>query len=638
MRKFLGILFFGVILFTSFSSVIHADSTDINLKIRDGNTVVFSGPVALPSSGNIDLNDDTNTPRSINAQSVLSILNSADILSSDFNISDLQYFTSLSSLYLKCITDTIGQKCDNWQYTVKDSYPDIGMDQNILSGGENVYIYFGPQNKVVLSSNSINTNETLTVTAQKYDYQNNAWLGRSGVTVGLTQPNPNNTFSPTEVQTQPVDVNGQTVFSSIPAGSYNVGVKEDYYFPTESLTVVSAPKPSGSSGGGRMIITPPPTFSVANALAYLKSVQSSDGSFDNSLLYTDWAGIAFGAMNVNDNSKTSILAYLNSHNSLSSLLTDNERHAMALLSLGQNPYSFNGMNYIKVITDSFDSTQFGDVNLVNDDIFALIPLANTGYTANDDIIVKDIAFIISKQKTDGSWEESVDITAAAIQALYPFSSVSGVSSALANASLYLQNSESSDGGWGNVSSTSWAMQAMSALGTLWTKNNKNGLDYLGEQQTTDGAVSPSSETLQNRIWATSYAIAAGSSKPWNAIMQSVSKPVVVICPIGNLFSATTGQACTATAPIDSASLPQANSKIITTSTSETVSLKNKTKLSTLNQATSQNSPINEINSKALSATAVNALPDKTASHTFLIVLEILSGIILLYLVIRFLIK
>ena len=433
--------------------------------------------------------------------------------------------------------------------------------------------------------------------------------------------------------------------------------------------------PSGGGGGG---IAPSSTFDIQKALTYLKSTQDADGSFGNSILYTDWAGIALEAMNANnnssDNSKNTLLSYFNSNNTLSTLLTDNERHAMALLSLGQNPYSFNGVNYIGAITNSFDGTQFGDANLINDDIFALILLKNSGYTTNDDIIVKDIAYIISKQETNGSWENSVDLTASTIQALKSFESITGVENSLSKATNYLTNSQNNDGGWGNdtssssnVSSTSWAMQAMSALGTSSIKNNKTGLDYLGEQQMADGAVSPSSETLQNRIWATSYAIAASSLKPWSAIMQTVPKQTVpsgsnsslnnsstnpstdttskntepqtpanpVICPKGDLFSATTGQACTVIATTALINPPQANSK-----NKKELPVDNKINLQ--NGATNKNT--NEIISNALSATAINALsaqaglPAKTASHTFLIILGILSGIILLYLLIRFLIK
>jgi len=288
--------------------------------------------------------------------------------------------------------------------------------------------------------------------------------------------------------------------------------------------------PAGNGGGGTYI--PAPTFSVSNAINYLQSIQSGDGSFGNSLLYTDWTAIAFGSMGITGSARENILNYFNSNNELSSILTDNERHAMALLALGQNPYSFGGVNYINAITSSFDGTQFGDTSFLNDDVFALITLASAGYTTDDEIISKDVAFIISKQKSNGSWENSIDMTAATIQALKSFSGLNGVENSIAQAENYLIGMQNSDGGWGNVSATSWVMQAENVLGKSWIKNlptgqagGKSGLDYLATQQATDGAVSPSSETLANRIWATSYAIPAGLGKPWSEILQSVSRPI-----------------------------------------------------------------------------------------------------------------
>ena len=291
--------------------------------------------------------------------------------------------------------------------------------------------------------------------------------------------------------------------------------------------VEDTPTQRGNSGSRNTSYTPP-SFDVQKALTYLKNAQGADGSFGSSLLYTDWAGIAFGAMNVSDTTKDKLLAYFNSHNTLSSLLTDNERHAMALLALGQNPYAFGGVNYIKAITDSFDGTQFGDANLINDDIFALIPLKNSGYTATDEMIKKDVAFLISKQKTDGSWEESVDITSATIQALKPFESIAGVTESISKSTNYLISKQNNDGGFGenasSIYSTSWVMQAMGALSASWIKDGHAPMDYLATKQMTDGAILSTSETLQNRIWATSYAIVGSTIKPWSVIMQTVSKP------------------------------------------------------------------------------------------------------------------
>jgi hypothetical protein len=268
-------------------------------------------------------------------------------------------------------------------------------------------------------------------------------------------------------------------------------------------------------------------FNTGDALSYLKGVQAGDGSFENSEFYTDWAAIAYGAGNVTGSAKSSLLDYMRSHNSLSSLLTDNERRAMAILALGEDPYDFEGVNYIEAIIQEFDGEQFGDDDIVNDDMFALIPLANAGYDEDDEVVTETISFILSQQRSNGSWEGSVDVTAAAIQALKEFDSVDGVDEALENAANYIQNSQRSDGGWGNISSTSWAMQAESALNASWEKEGKNGLDYLAQKQENaknNGAVLPVSETAENTIWNTSYAIPAGLGKTWSEIMDSVSRP------------------------------------------------------------------------------------------------------------------
>jgi len=232
MKNVLKVLFVLSLLLTSLGNVAHAD---INLTIRDGDIKILEETIPLPPAGTISLSDSGGTLHDIDTDNVLGFLGSIDQTNDKFEISEITDFGF--SLYLKCITYSGIEKCDNWQYTVDDSYPDVGMDKTILSGGENVYVYFGPQNRVILSSGNITTDDTLTVTAQKYDYTNNTWLVRTEVTVGLTQPNPDNPFSPIEIMTSPVDGSGQATFSSISADSYSVGVKEDdgfggyFYFP-----------------------------------------------------------------------------------------------------------------------------------------------------------------------------------------------------------------------------------------------------------------------------------------------------------------------------------------------------------------------------------------------------------------------
>jgi hypothetical protein len=54
-----------------------------------------------------------------------------------------------------------------------------------------------------------------------------------------------------------------------------------------------------------------------------------------------------------------------------------------------------------------------------------------------------------------------------------------------------------------------------------------GLIFLGKSQAKDGAALSANETLNNRVWATSYAIPAVLSMPWSVILHSVSKPIAL---------------------------------------------------------------------------------------------------------------
>lgn len=541
-KKILKITLLTFVLLVGITNIANADATDINLTIRSGDTVVFSNLVPLPPAGTIELNS-----HSLNADSVLSIMNSADLLSSDFSISDLQYYDSFGSFYLKCITSSAGNNCDDWQYTVDNVYPGIGMDQKILSGGENIYVYFGPQNKIILSSNNINTSQTLTVTTQKYKYQDNSWETRTGVIVGITQPDPSNPWSPIEILTSAVDTEGKTTFDSIPAGSYNVGVKEDSYFPTEALTITTAPSGSSIGGNGNTITnittqetkieTQNPTkntsettdmgkekikFNLEEAFEFLISQQKENGSFGQDL-YTDWVSIAL-ASGKHQDQVIKLVKYFSELKMSGALLTDYERHSMALMALGLNPYNTNGENYIKKITDSFDGKQFGDIKEDNDDIFALIVLQNAGYTKDEDIIKNTIKFILSRQQENGSWDESVDLTGAAIESLSLFAE-ENINKALLKAKEFLKENQKETGGWNNVSSTAWVIEGILALSEKpedWIINTNSPLDYLANNQDTDGGIKD--EYLQNRIWQTAYTLSALSGKTWNQIMQKFEKP------------------------------------------------------------------------------------------------------------------
>jgi len=141
-KNYLLFLFVLVTSFAPFTPASYAVSTDINLSLKNNGVVIYSGNIPLPAPGMIDINDSSGNPHPIDALSVLSIIHKADLDSSNFNISNLMYYSSFGAFYLKCIT-VPALLCDNWQYKVDGTDPGVGMDTKILSGGERVVLFFG---------------------------------------------------------------------------------------------------------------------------------------------------------------------------------------------------------------------------------------------------------------------------------------------------------------------------------------------------------------------------------------------------------------------------------------------------------------------------------------------------------------
>ncbi|PIP69185.1 hypothetical protein CO033_02560 [Candidatus Nomurabacteria bacterium CG_4_9_14_0_2_um_filter_32_10] len=377
--------------------------------------------------------------------------------------------------------------------------------------------------------------------------------------------------------TYDLDVNG--TYSLLISDTTQLETKgqKDGFIDTSSITIIPSPAPTPEpvrhSSGGSYISTQPivskTVFDTRKALNFLISQQKENGSFGEEL-YTDWSTIALMSTDTYQNNKIKLIKYYSSNQPIGDSLTDYERRAIALMSLGLNPYNTNGENYIKKIADSYDGQQFGDLEKDNDDIFALIVLQNAGYTENEKIITDSINHILTKQKENGSWDESIDMTGAAIQAIAIFTEenflLRGVSQvdeprgsaplasgdsdlgkerffsvkiqdALLKAKEFLKQNQKEDGGFGNVSSTSWAISGIFALSEKpeeWKKNKKNPLDYLAENQDTDGGMKnppgldEAGEYLQNKIWETAYTLTALSGKTWNQIMQKFEKKEEII--------------------------------------------------------------------------------------------------------------
>lgn len=426
----------------------------------------------------------------------------------------------------------------SWGWFSDQEYGQTSLGQHILSSGENLLVNIGRMPlKLSISTTTPFLNSTTTVSVYQFGFDD-SW---NGVWLRADQSN--------------IETNGEFFLATSSEYGFFVSTSTSFYlkatkdgflpsnivevFPiiNEDVEVeivvpneTQSPSPTGgsnqdsngSSNENRGI------FDVKKALEFLASKQKSDGSFGSSL-YTDWVAIALASSGQSE-AKEKITLYLKTTDDTFSNVTDYERHAMALMALNINPYNGTPINYIQEIVDGFDGNQIGDSSLVNDDVFAIFPLMKAGYSSNDLIIQKIIEFILLKQKSNGSWENSVDLTASAIQALALFSSNQDAKESSQRAREYLSSHQQSGGGFGSVFSTSWTLQAISALqesSSDWVENGKNPDDALYSAQQEDGGVGELEENENTRIWATSYAIPSALHKTWSSILHSFSKKQVV---------------------------------------------------------------------------------------------------------------
>lgn len=515
MKKFLHISLLSVIFFTSTLDIVYAeDSVNINLKIYAGDTVLFNGSEAVTACVESPAVD---APITVNGKCAVE----QSLLSNTWtwNYAPSGWLDEVGGY------STTPDFSKFWSWFSNLSLGSTGLNQHILSAGEELLLTYNAYPlRIRASTNSGTIGDTIIFTVEEEstfdaNYQM-LWTLSEGATVTLGN------------QSCTTIADGTCSIVLDTAGLFSAIGSKSLYVPSANLSIEVSNSPVQSSvGGGGSYYTPPPVekikFDNKKAFEFLIAQQKENGSFGEDI-YTDWVAIALTGGNYQDK-VLKLVKYFGESKMAGILLTDYERRAMALMSLGLNPYNTNGINYIEKIINSFDGKQFGDVHEDNDDIFALIVLQNAGFTQGDEMIKNDIDLILSAQNQNGSWDDSIDMTGAAIEALASFNQNDQVRDALIKAENFLKQNQKDDGGWGNVSSTAWAIEGILALNKKpedWIKSEKTPLDYLAFYQDTDGGIK--NENIKNKIWETSYALSVLSGKSWNQMMQKFTKPQEIV--------------------------------------------------------------------------------------------------------------
>ena len=428
------------------------------------------------------------------------------------------------------INGAAGDSNNYWLWFLNGDAAPVGIDNYMLQPNDNILWALGREPlKVSLSTTTPTVNATTTVTVLGFNADNFDFEPVGGATIAGTASTTTDTNGIADIiatSTNPFSIS-VSANGFIPSGQFTITPQPENITDTSTPTN-TPPSGGGGSGGGASISHP--NFNIPNALSFISAGQNQGGSFSDPIT-TDWTAVAFGAEDAGT-AETKLKNYLLNETPTLSAITDYERHAMALEALGINPYSGTSINYITAITNAFNGTQIGSAD--NADIFALIVLEHAGFISSDAIIQKEAAFVLSAQNPDGSWDETPDMTAAAIQALGSLFNISGVNGALGHAAGYLASTEKQDGGWGNIDSTSWAQTAINAIISAQTPGfetespwtSSAGLfptDALASGQQPDGGV-----LSANRIWSTGYAVVAASGKSWVTVLGQFPKPALSI--------------------------------------------------------------------------------------------------------------
>jgi hypothetical protein len=516
MQRFIKIFSVIILLFSGVPFTASADVTPvpIHLTIVTNDATLFDSDITVGEC----LDTETGTSTSVNAFCAIEAVAS----SSGWTLATTWYSFGRS---LDGINSYTADFANNryWIYYVSGSPGMMSLNAEQLTPGEHLTLAYGINPlRIVVASSSPEVGTSTLLTGQYFDPMLFDWTLATGTTFTIND------------EATSSDASGTLMFIPSTTTPYTITLTRDGYIPSPeiSLTPYIADIASSSAESSEPESTPPSvqggsatpeathTIDIEKAVAFLRTAQSPDGSF-GAALYTDWVAIGLSGVSGADDIRAKLAAQQKSSTDPGTLPTDVERRAMALLALGIDPSSGTSRDYIKELLTHFDGSQWGSASEVNDDIFALIPLTHVGYGASDELVQKTVTYIVAAQSSSGSWG-SIDLTAAGMMALSPYTALPGASDAIVKAKAYLHSAQGEGGGFGSSFATSWVLQSLTGedIAMNWTKNGKNPQDYLWLLQQADGGIESASLDQSTRVWATAYAIPAATSKDWHALLAS----------------------------------------------------------------------------------------------------------------------
>lgn len=550
------------------------------------NEIIFDGNIITTGT---DFCDDNNTNFSSASTTALGALAAAS-KQNNFALNIKNY--GGTSYYVSGIGNHAAEGFDGWVYTVNMADPGwVGINDYILNNNDWLTVYYSlwPW-KLEVNTTTITAGQNAIFTA--YNYSSSTWNTSPSTSISIgneiftTDANGEYSYSTTTTGAVKAFIYGSSDWpQNSPAINLNI---IDIVSTTTSSTPISTTTNNGSSNSGGSGTDTKPYIKTSDEIQtaiktindYIKSNEDNNGKIVDGPT-TDWAIMSLVAAGTAPDNKTAAYAYNYNFDDgpETNLCANYPRHLLALKALGyQNTDSRiqNLSNY--VITNCYKNNLYG-LSGINDDVFGLIALLNTGTNYDSPIIQSIIQTIIKDQTANGAftWDgyEGADITGAAINAL-KHAEANGATidhNIYSTAENYLKLNQLNDGGWGYDNSdaltTSWVVMGINALGEnpqTWVKNEHTPYSVLINTLNDSGYYEPSYAPGTVDWFGEKHAVVALTQKTWPISPISVNTGGGSSAADNNTTTTVTSSTIATSTIITTSTLDIPTSTLITTTT------------------------------------------------------------------------
>ncbi|EKD76332.1 MAG: prenyltransferase/squalene oxidase [uncultured bacterium] len=523
MTKFFLVLVMALVLFPLASRATDINTYHARVQTPDG--IIYNGEIYMSSADCIITDDtgDTHTVAGTQAICLVQLLEDMGRLDATFG-----YYDGIG-LYLKSITDLAAANYTNddvnysefWSYYVNYVSPSVGMDAYALNDGDDVVIAFGPYTDSALrlrvTDNEVLTGDKIITRVQiaantegtKFNPVKGAKVYFNDTSI-TTDKFGKASYEPT------VDETAVTVYATNNAALIS---------ETQTITVVKRNKQS-------IILTEAEIAAMATAgVNKIKdSIDGTDGLIFSNQSISEWAAMALAANGTSAGRLSQ--GVLDYDPTIADGTNEIARHILALVALGYDPYSTNGIDYVARLKKTKEDKQFGSSAYINDDIFAGLALLAAGETGNSDDVSLALRAAKKGLNSDGgvafgvaSPKSDVDTTAFFFQFLVAADKAGStvpMAAARKSALAYIYSQQNLDGGFGysanedsNAASTAVVIQMLNSAAalidampaTMVSRNLRNPYNYLQSIQKDNGQFAYSNVFSSNYdVFNTTYAV------------------------------------------------------------------------------------------------------------------------------------